>query len=424
MKKKIWRELDGCLFLTHEAKEFELLDNIVYVAHMTKEGKLCLTKEFENFSFDYKIYGIETNIIERIAKTYNNNVSKNLGILFNGIKGTGKTVSAKLVCNKLNQPVIIVNAPIPGLEMFLNSIPQNITIFIDEYEKIYERSNEMLTIMDGVMNSEFRRLFILTTNQLRIEDNLLQRPSRIRYLKEFTHLSPKIVEEIVDDILVYKQLKLECIQFIASLELITVDIVKAILQEVNIHNESPAKFENIFNVQKNTGKFNVFLQGKNQELTSLAKSVKIYPRPKFDEYNIGYRFEINDKNLGTITEVLNYDTLRITQYKKNKEGNYTKTPLKVFDIKIENAIVFHSNYRFDYNTQTPMHDNAMENSAEPIIVNNLEERDEQESVSDCNKPMTISDCKILTKKSSYSSEDISCSSESTSCSSEGPSCSN
>jgi len=380
MEKKIWREIGGRLFLTHEATEHQKLENFVYVvSYDERNGGFSLEKSFENFSFDYKIYGIESDVINRITRTYFSKVTRNLGVLFNGTKGTGKTVSAKLVCNRLKQPVIVVNAPYPNLEIFLNSIPQDITIFIDEYEKIYQKSNEMLTIMDGVMNADYRRFFILTTNQLNVESNLLQRPSRIRYLKEFTHLGPKIVEEIVDDLLINKELKKECIQFIASLELITVDIVKSVIQEINIHNESPKMFEDVFNVQKNTGKYDVYLVAENEQLVSLGKNAKIYPRPKFYEDHIGYRFEVNDRSYGRVTDVLNYDTLQITQYYKDSNGNETKNVIRQFVVKIENSIIFHSNYRFDYNSKTTMYNEGNE-FAEPIDVSKSEDFSEKETI--------------------------------------------
>lgn len=351
-KKLIWREESGGLFLSYEAKEVEKLENAVYEIFMDRNKNLGLRKIYQDFTFNYKVYGIESEIIKRTLKTFENTVG-NLGVMFNGIRGTGKTVSAKIICNKLRQPTIIVDSRFDGgVENFLNTIPQDITIFVDEYEKIYRDSNDMLTIMDGVMNSEYRRLFIFTTNKLRVEENLLQRPSRIRYLKEFTHLGPRIVEEIVDDILINKKFKEDCVRFIASLQLITVDIVKTIIQEVNIHNESPQKFEDVFNVQKNEGKYNVLLKDEVGNLTTLARTVNVYPRPKFDEDSEGCRFEINNNSYGRVTKVLDIDTLQITQYQKNSEGKETKTPLKVFVVQIEPAIVFHYNYRFNQNTDS------------------------------------------------------------------------
>ena len=66
-----------------------------------------INKVADNFVFDYKLYGVSNSFIDYFIKTYNNTTG-NLGILFNGIKGTGKTVTAKMLCNKLQLPVILI----------------------------------------------------------------------------------------------------------------------------------------------------------------------------------------------------------------------------------------------------------------------------------------------------------------------------
>jgi hypothetical protein len=306
-------------------------------------GRFYLSKHSDGFNFDYKIYGLETDLINRVIKTYDA-TSENLGVLLNGVKGTGKTISSKIIAGKLNQPTILVDKAFDDVHNFLNSISQNITIFIDEYEKVFGDSSSMLTIMDGALNSKFRRVFLLTTNNLYVEQNLIQRPSRIRYLKTFENLSPSIVEEILDDILIYKNLKNECIDFISNLELITVDIVKAVINEVNIHNESPSVFQSIFNVKKLKGKYNVSLREEDNSLVEIASSVNCYPRPTYNENNVGNYFTINNVYIGLITRVINFSTIELEPMKDNKGRN------KGFDksviIKVEDADVI--NYAYTY----------------------------------------------------------------------------
>lgn len=53
--------------------------------------------------------------------------------------------------------------------------------------------------MDGVFNSPYRRVFLLTTNNLYVNENLIGRPSRIRYKKTFGNLQPEVVQEYLDD---------------------------------------------------------------------------------------------------------------------------------------------------------------------------------------------------------------------------------
>lgn len=343
--KKVWNADGNALYLGYPSQEFEKLENVIYKVATDPFERPYLVKVADNFTFDYKLYGLESDLIKRVLKTYNATDHGNLGILLNGLKGTGKTVTSKQIANQLNQPIIIVGENKPQYPPFLNSIPQNITIFIDEYEKTFGNASNMLTIMDGASNSEYRRVFLLTTNELRVESNMIQRPGRVRYLKTFDHLKPVIIKEIIDDILIHKQFTDECVQFISSLETITVDIVKAVLNEVNIHEESPTAFEGIFNVKKLKGKYNVSIREEDGTLTEIASNIGVYPRPTFNESNVGEELEVDGVSVGEIVRVVNFNTIEVEPY-EFEDG----TPIGFKDnlmIKIEDADLINYAYAYD-----------------------------------------------------------------------------
>lgn len=60
----------------------------VYDIVVTRFG-IHLDKVNDSFVFPYKIYGLQTDFINHVIKTYENTTG-NLGVLMNGIKGTGK----------------------------------------------------------------------------------------------------------------------------------------------------------------------------------------------------------------------------------------------------------------------------------------------------------------------------------------------
>lgn len=339
--KKIWHGDDSALYFRREGKKQQKLDNVVYELKVDMYGEFYLSKVSDDFSFTHKIYGMETKFIARTVKTYSA-INHNLGVLLNGIKGTGKTVTAKIICNELKQPVVLVNFKGDGVPLFLNSIEQEITIFVDEYEKVFGETTSMLTIMDGALNSEFKRCFILTTNKLYLDSNLLQRPGRIRYLKTFSNLEPDTIESIVDDILVNKKLKDETVNFISQLETITVDIVKAVLAEVNIHDEAPSKFADVFNVVKITGKFNVTILDGDVE-TIAAKNVDIYPKPNYYANSLNSILRIDDEYFGKITDILNWTTLEIAPYNSKTDLYDTSSPIL---IKISDASMVNYSYAY------------------------------------------------------------------------------
>ena len=91
----------------------------------------------------------------------------------------------------------------------------------------------MLKLVDGVYSNS-RKLYLLTTNQLSINDNLLGRPGRIRYIHEFKNLPKEAVEEYVKDNLI-DQSKAEIVYTqVDQLTISTIDILKSIVDEVNM----------------------------------------------------------------------------------------------------------------------------------------------------------------------------------------------
>lgn len=168
--------------------------------------------------------------MQRIIKTWSSELfiksNKNLGVIFNGLKGTGKTIAAKLLSNRMGLPVIVISKPIKGMLEFIQSLCFECIILIDEAEKTFKEEQEvLLKMIDGVYNSK-RKLYLLTTNKLTVDENLLGRPGRIRYIKEFGNLSTKAVNEVIDDNLSDPALKIDILKLVDTLEISTIDILR------------------------------------------------------------------------------------------------------------------------------------------------------------------------------------------------------
>lgn len=213
--------------------------------------ELYLEKNSDKFEFNFKIYGKETKLINHILHTFKN-TSSNLGVLFNGTKGTGKTVTAKLIANSMDLPIILCDRPYKNLVNFISKINCDCILFFDEFEKNFKADEEdagLLSLMDGVFNSPYRRIFLMTTNNLYINSNLLSRPSRIRYTKHFGNLDIEVVKEYLEDNLINKDYQKEIIEYIDTLSISTIDILKSIVEEINIHDVHIDEFKSFFNVQ-------------------------------------------------------------------------------------------------------------------------------------------------------------------------------
>ena len=288
----------------------------------------------DNFHFGFKLYGLDNNLIGHVIDTYHKQpVKRNLGVLLNGAKGTGKTVTAKVLSNELNLPVILCERPYPGLSKFLASINQDCIFFFDEFEKNFRlkcdddedcAGEDLLSIMDGVYNADHCHVFLLTTNKLKVNDNLISRPSRIRYLKSFGDvIDRKILEEFVDDNLIYPEYKDEIMEFIDTLTMATIDIVKSIVEEVNIHNCGIASFKDFFNVKEAVYKYMTRTWNfcKNDEDEKITKD----------------KFLKCCKTYDTETRP-NYGNLDLKKNIKNiKVGDMLTSRYKVVEIDLENS---------------------------------------------------------------------------------------
>lgn len=317
-KDVIYQQGNAFMIDSEPAPYLTILPNGVYELRYNEMMGFCyLQKISEQFEFPYKVYNLESTFITYVQKTYLEN-NKNCGVLLNGLKGTGKTVTAQKLCNELNQPIIVVNVNYkqPMLNFF-NKLKQQITVLFDEYDKTFgNEDSTLLSLMDGVHNNGFKKMFLLTSNENRVSNYMIERPSRIRYIKQFADLSIETIKEIVDDFLIYKEYTQDVIEFVSTLNIITVDIVKEVIKEVNIHNVKPEVFKSFFNVLNGKTLYNLYAIDLKGNKMLIKTSTDLNVKPKFVNRNVGTSFYIdydsyNQEYLGEIDSVIDENTIKI-----------------------------------------------------------------------------------------------------------------
>lgn len=89
--KKTWQVVKSDHYLRDTSADIAMLTKGVYNLMQTERGELYLQKMSEDFSFDFKVYGLEETFINRVLKTYKE-TKGNMGLLLNGVKGTGENI--------------------------------------------------------------------------------------------------------------------------------------------------------------------------------------------------------------------------------------------------------------------------------------------------------------------------------------------
>jgi hypothetical protein len=247
----------------------EELENKNYLFNFDELGN-CWLEDVESFKFPSKIYDVDSNLRKYIAKSYSAN-NKNLGVLLTGNKGQGKSHCAKLICSELKQPTIIINKQIPAdinFVKFLSEIKQDHTLFVDEFEKLFDtkkESNEtngyhtqetFLSFMDGVITNEHKVLFLLTTND-GVNEFFINRPSRIKFLQEYNELPEELFNLITDDKLNNPEYKQDLEDNISLVNL-NIDLLISIIDDINLFDEPFSTFMSMYNYKFEQYKYEVF----------------------------------------------------------------------------------------------------------------------------------------------------------------------
>lgn len=194
-----------------------------------------------------KIYGKASIIASHVAEVYEKS-DKSLGVLFSGGKGLGKSLTTRLIIEKLmiSHPIIIINKYIDGMFDFLEPI-KNVIYLFDEFEKTMRgnaneqnnntnsttKQDQILTFLDGTASGT-HNLFLLTVNdKCELNDNLLSRPGRIRYHYRFESCDADTIRSYCKDNLKKPELESEVVNTLTATRYVSLDIVRALVDELN-----------------------------------------------------------------------------------------------------------------------------------------------------------------------------------------------
>ena len=212
-----------------------------------------------------KIYGKANIIASHVAEAYEKS-DKSLGVLFSGGKGLGKSLTTRLIIEKLKDkhPVIIINKYINGMFDFLEPI-KNVIYLFDEFEKTMRgnvneqndndksttKQDQILTFLDGTASGTHNLFLLTVNNKCELNDNLLSRPGRIRYHYRFESCDADTIRSYCKDNLMKPELEPEVVNTLTATRYVSLDIVRALVDELNDYDVTVNEAMSYLNIDFN-----------------------------------------------------------------------------------------------------------------------------------------------------------------------------
>lgn len=277
-----------------------------------RANEYYLTKQ-EDFQLPSKVYG-NHDIIHRWIRSYEQNSSKNMGIILSGIKGGGKTITAQKFCIESKRPVIVINEPFEGadfISFLTNPELGEAIIFIDEFEKVFDqeryydknKARDLLTLMDGTYQT--RLIFLLTVNTYNLSDFFVNRLNRVKYRKDYIDLEQSVIDEVIQDLLINKSHAESIKVFFDKINMCTFDLLVNLIKEMNLFNEDALEVGKHLNLRSEPRKYYVseeyngkeyrcrdlMMSPDTKEITISRDDTNYLPEEMEDNYSVHIKLE-------------------------------------------------------------------------------------------------------------------------------------
>lgn len=183
--------------------DYDLINGKVYNLKWDRYNGMSYFEEDGSLSLPTKVYTTKSDdIFIKRVNTYFQKTSKlSTGVMLSGIKGTGKTVMAKVIAKNSNLPIIVVDEEYPTgrINDFFRKFETPVTIIFDEVDKHWD-TEDLLGWLDGVQTNAKKLVLFTCNNENKVNDYLKDRCSRVRYIRHFeANDNTRFLREILRD---------------------------------------------------------------------------------------------------------------------------------------------------------------------------------------------------------------------------------
>lgn len=224
-----------------EGLECDLTPGIVYNINVDRYTDAISLEETSGLSLPSKVYCTQRDerFIDKVINSYNLSESGFTGVMLAGLKGSGKTVMAKVIANKSGLPIINIDKNIRPyiLRNLVEKLGDTSVCFLfDELDKVLADYDDsvLLQVLDG-SDTKGKHMILFTCNdEDEISEYLIDRCSRIRYWRKFDEMSPSLIMEVLNDKLNDKKEVKSLTDFIKdNFEVCSFDNIASFVKEAN-----------------------------------------------------------------------------------------------------------------------------------------------------------------------------------------------
>lgn len=183
--------------------DYDLVNGKVYNLKYNRYEGISYFEEDGSLNLPSKVYTTKSddNFITRVNTYFRKTSKLSTGVMLSGIKGTGKTVMAKVIAKNSNLPIIVVDEDYPTnrINDFFRKFKTPVTIIFDEVDKHWD-TEDLLGWLDGVQTNAKKLVLFTCNNEDNINCYLKDRCSRIRYVRHFdANDNARFLHEILRD---------------------------------------------------------------------------------------------------------------------------------------------------------------------------------------------------------------------------------
>lgn len=251
--------------------DYDLINGKVYNLKWDRYNGMSYFEEDGLLSLPAKVYTTKSDdvFIKRVNTYFQKTSKLSTGVMLSGIKGTGKTVMAKVIAKNSNLPIIVVDEDYPTgrINDFFRKFETPVTIIFDEVDKHWD-TEDLLGWLDGVQTNAKKLVLFTCNNEDRVNDYLKDRCSRVRYIRHFeANDNARFLREILRDKGIAEDNIENTYTFIVNnFGLLSIDNILSFIDEKLLFPElSNEEIFNDMNISSKRGKKNIVEETSDEE---------------------------------------------------------------------------------------------------------------------------------------------------------------